>query len=241
MPEKPRKKNPVKKKRIPQAGGWKKVEWMCCGFDISLSSIAGAGIAFTSTRKLVPPQTVMRRYEVEEDYFIRMETAARAYNFIHDLQTALKISVEPENVFIAVEEPWAFGTARMGVSQSMKQQAQITGSFMGGLLRYGFQNVHEINNVFWRQLVANDLGITIHKSKWSPNGEGKFRAKQWVLERKNEEGWNIPEFPDLIKRDGRAMPKPEDSRAKPFQSDDRYEALAMMEWMRFEIKKGGKR
>jgi hypothetical protein len=251
VPERIRKKRPKKPVVKKKANVWKKAGWMICGFDVSMSSIAGAAIAFDSTlRRILGPATVIHRYTKDDDYFQRMLDVSKAHNFIQELQKELKVVIEPDDVHIAIEEPWAFGQIRAGFSNALKQQAQISGSFMGGLLRYGFSHIFEINNQSWRKLVADDLGITTHHTKWkdpaltqrfncAPDNTGKFRAKQWVLDIMNHD-WNIPDWPDLVQNSKLGLiPRPENSKAKATQSDDRYEALAMMQWLRQELKKGG--
>ena len=248
----------VVKKKAKKRISISKDSWLCCGFDVSMSSIAGAAIGYDGTlRKMVGPVTTIKRWTKEDDYYKRMVEASKAADFIHDLQRQLKTVVESECIYIAIEEPWAFGQVKSGFSNALKQQAQISGSFMGGLLRYGYLNLFEINNQSWRKLVADDLSeflgedITTHYTKWkdpklckrfhtAPTNTGKFRAKQWVEDIKNpRDGWNIPDFTDLIStsKDG-LIPRPDTSKAMAVQSDDRYEALPMMEWMVREMKRG---
>jgi hypothetical protein len=248
MPEKPRKKKSkvVKKKRRQIST---KASWMACGFDLSLSSLAGAAFAYDKTLdKVLGPVTLALRWERNTDYFSRMSSLVKAHDFIHDLQSQLRVIIEPEDVFIAVEEPFPVGMIKQLESNSVKQQSQLSGAFLGGLLRWGFTNIYEISNLWWRQVVAEELGISIHHTKWRdpkmtsvfhchPKDVGKFRAKQWVLEHHPE--WGIPEWPDLINNKKLGLiPRPETSKAKGKQSDDRYEAIPMAEWMRRELLKG---
>jgi hypothetical protein len=128
----------------------------------------------------------------------------------------------------------------------MKQQAEISGAFLSGLVRWGYTNVSQMNSIRWRTMVAEELGITTHHSKWkspelarkyntTPKDSGKFRAKQWALG--SEEGMTfaedigfddvIPDWPDIIKTKNGNTPRPEGSTAKAIQPDDRYDALAV--------------
>lgn len=233
----------AKKKRktipkVPPTGGYRSVEWVAIGGDISMSSIALAGTAVLKNGKRRKARAVIERWERGTDYFERMEAASRAERAVHELFSALKVMPELNQVYIALEEPWAFGMVRGGQSNALKQQAQISGAFIGGLLRWGWKQVFEIQANYWRKLVADDLGITIHHTKWNPTKtEGKFRAKEWV--EKFHPNWD-GHWPDLISHTKKGLiPRPEGSRAKAVQSDDRYEAFAMMQWMCNEIKTGG--
>ena len=218
-----------------------------------MNSIAGAAIAWDSVlQKWKGPEFLIVRWGKDDHYYDRISQAVLGHNFIWELQSQLKLTnCEPENVFIAQEEPWPMGMAgRVGKfqSKSLKQQAEISGAFLAGLLKYNFRNIFQINNVQWRQIVADDLAITIHHSKWSPrDGKlaaelncrpdkvGKFRAKQWALGHSGYTWLNeIPEWPDLIDRKGGLIPRPEDSKARAVQPDDRYDSLAILEWMRQE-------
>jgi hypothetical protein len=223
---------------------------MISGFDVSMNSIAGAAIAWDYTlRKWKGPEFIIVRWDKDDHYFDRISEAVNGRDLIWGLQSQLKISPELQNVFIAQEEPWPMGlVGRVSkqMSQTLKQQAEISGAFLAGLLRYGFQNIFQINNVQWRQIVAKDLGITIHHTKWNPKDAklatefqcrpdkvGKFRAKQWALGYAVREKFHseIPEWPDLIDRKEGLIPRPEDSKARAVQPDDRYDALAIMTWM----------
>lgn len=227
-----------------RANVWKKPEWVCIGVDISPSSIALAGCAYDSTlKKMIPPQTYTRRWAREEDYFFRMAELARAHNFIHSIVGQLRVTPDIDDIYIAFEEPWALWAARRGVSNSLKQQAQISGSFFGGLARYGYKNLHEISTDWWRKLVADDLGITTHHTKWLSKkiakkynckieNSGKWRSKQWAIKT-----YGVPDLPDLIYKTKVGLtPRPEDSRAYAVQPEDLYDALAIMRWMQLQIK-----
>lgn len=230
--------------------------WAVCGFDTSYSSIAGAAMGYDAiTKQMTGPSFVMRHFTKEDDYFERLRVAVRPEELIRELMSGLNILLEISDIWIAQEEPFpAHGkfTGR-GISKSLKQQAEISGAFLGGLVRYGYSNIFQISNYQWRQLIAHDITdagieeVTIHHSKWrspklveiygcKPQDSGKFRSHQWA--RHAFEPWSyqqtqveIPEFPHMIQGKDGKVAKPENSRAKPFQPDDRYDALAMMAWM----------
>ena len=224
------------------------------GADVSMSSIALAGIALDATlKRIIGPEFQIWRWDQGTHYFDRISDCSRCENFIWNLYGDLKLgNVDLENVYIAVEEPWPFGMVGRAESGYLKQQAEISGAFLAGLLRYGFRNVYQISANSWRKIVADDLGITIHYSKWKdqklgwlvddpcghykcrPGDVGKFRAKEWAMQ-----NYVVPEWPDIIESSGKGkVPRPEGSRARAVQPDDRYDALAVMDWMRREWKRG---
>lgn len=239
----------VKKKRprqnssqppLPGTAKFVRGGYAALGFDVSMTSIAGAGFIFDpKTKSWKGPETVFRLWDrYEHDYFRRLRDAARGYELALDLVGYLKGDLPLEEVYIAVEEPWPLGMQKSMESVSLKQNAQISGAFMGGLIRFGFANVFEINNQAWRGLVAEALGITTHHSKWSPTRkEGKFRAKEWALQQYPD----FRELPDMINnaKHGK-IEKPPDSKATPFQCHDCYEAMAMASWMKDEIRRSKK-
>jgi hypothetical protein len=198
--------------------------------------------------EIIGPHTISLRWEKGTDYFTRMVAAAKAPDLMHDLMGSI-VGAELDQVFIAIEEPVSFGHMQRMQSQSIKQQIQIQGAFMGSLLKWGWQNIYEIQANQWRKIIADDLGITIHKDKYQnasflplPDGYhvasgavGKFRSKQWVQQFHPDwdGGW-----PDLIQHNKLgAIPKPETSKAGSFQPDDRYDALPIMVWIQREIER----
>ena len=110
-------------------------------------------------------------------------------------------------------------------------------------MRYGFENIVQINSMRWRKMIADDLGITTHFTKWRsgdlatrfncrPDASGKFRAKEWALDGDFRLPDEIPDWPDIVKH-RRKRPRQEGSTAKAEQPDDRYDALAIMfVWLR---------
>src|SRR5262245_49540714 len=214
-----------KKRKIPSPG--REPGWVVCGFDTSYSCIAGAAISYDKVLgKLKGPRFETVRWNIEDDYFKRLKDAAKGYEIVLDLQMHLGVSMEPEKIFIAQEEPWPLGIASTGkTSGFMKQQAEISGSFLGGLVRYGFTNIVQMNSIRWRTMIADDLGITTHFSKWrdpslalkyncTPEDSGKFRSKQWARGQKDfMPGFpdKIPDIPDVIKRNEGRVLRPEGS------------------------------
>jgi hypothetical protein len=223
--------------------------WVACGFDCSMSSLAGAAVGYDDTlKKLQGPVFTQRRWQRGTHYFDRMKDAARASDLVHELVAGLKMTPEIDEIFIAQEEPWPPGMAGRMQSQTLKQQAEISGAFLGGLIRYGYAQIFQIGNHQWREIVARDLGITIHHSKWrdpelaqfyncKPADSGKFRAKQWGVDQPFPE--DVPDWPDIIESSKQGkIPRPEGSKAKAIQCDDRYEALAVCQWMVEELERG---
>jgi hypothetical protein len=234
----------ARKKRLMVPPVKAKKSLMIVGFDISMSSIAGAAIAYDRMfKEFKGPAFVSHRWQKDTHYFDRILNSGLGANFILNLQAELKgVFCELEDVWIAVEEPWPLGMVKQMESHTLKQQAEISGAFLLGLLRWGFKNVFQINSIQWRKIVADDLGITTHHSKWrdpslcktfncNPRDSGKFRSKQWALMHAR---YDVPDWPDIIESKNGKIPRPENSQAKAMQPDDCYDALAIMEWMRQE-------
>lgn len=191
------------------------------GIDTSMSSIAGAAVLFDGLLdKMNGPALHSVRWNNGEHYFQRMEEAAKAQNFIHSLMSELGFCQNIEDVYIAIEEPWPMGMVKRMQSAYIKQQAQMHGAFLGGLLRYGYQNIFEVNSQRWKSTVASEMDMKLNKefNKWS--------VKQWAMD-----SWGAPDLPDLIQGKNGKMPRPESSRAKAIQPDDRYDALGILSWM----------
>lgn len=246
-----KKKHP--KKKLPQPRELRNRGWAVLGFDISMSSIAAAGIGYDATlKKFKGPEFMYLRWEKEDEYFDRLKEAAQGELWVGAILEQLGLILGMDEVFIAQEEPWPLGMIRGGLSAFLKQQAEISGAFLSGLVKWGYTNVSQMNSIRWRQMVAQDLGITTHHTKWkspelalkyncAPKDSGKFRAKQWAM------GWahgllgyqvpvefdgEIPDWPDIIESKDGKKPRPEGSMAKAVQPDDRFDALAVM-WTHF--------
>jgi hypothetical protein len=218
--------------------------WMVVGADTSMSSIALAAIGYDAVlKKRKGPVFVIKRWSKENDYFSRLKDAAKAHELVLDLQGQMLLALELDEIFIAQEEPFPVGIKN---TSFIKQQSEISGAFLGGLVRWGFQNILQMNSIKWRTMVADDLGITTHFSKWrdpalalkyncAPKNSGKFRSKEWSLGpfmgSFYEDGGfpnEIPDLPDIIESTKLGkVPRPEGSKAKATQPADEYDALAI--------------
>lgn len=217
--------------------------WCAVGIDISTYSIAMAAIAWDRVlNRYIGPVTTTVRWTKGDHWYTRMVESNRPEILLHDMFAKLKITPDLHEVFIAVEEPWPPGMEKRGHSQTLKQQAQISGALMGGLLRWGWTQVYEIHNTWWRSIVAEDLGISIAshgndiERRWNPEPKskiGKYRSQQWANEIHPD--WVPEPWPDLITTKDGLIPRPEKSKAKGTQPDDRYDALPIMQWMVNEI------
>lgn len=239
------KKTPLSETISASTANWERIKagkgWVCCGFDLSLSSIAGCAFSYDKiTKRDRGPNFTTWRWGKNTHYFDRITDCSRAHQWIEFLLTQLGVMVELDDVFIAVEEPFPLGMVGRMQSSALKQQAEISGAFLAGLLRYGYKNVFQIPANAWRQIVAAELGITIAPQKYnytenpyqyapSGKGSGKWRAKEYGLK------LGLEDWPDMIStaKLGK-IPRPEMSKAKAVQPDDRYDAFAIAQWMRRE-------
>jgi hypothetical protein len=221
---------------------------MVVGIDQSVSSIALASLCYDHVmRKTSGPEFLMIRWEKDDHYFDRITEAGRSHEFIIELQAKHKIALDSDRIWIAQEEPFPPGSfVTRGISNSLKQQAEISGAMLSGFLRYGFKNIWQIGNHQWRQMLAEEFGITIHHSKWRDEklaqmfqcrleDSGKFRAKLWALGHGGLGNLEIPDWPDIIETKHGKRPRPDGSKARAVQADDRYEALAIMEFLRRDL------
>ena len=142
--------------------------WVISGWDTSSSGIAGAAIAFDKTLgKIKGPEFFVRRWGKEYHYYDRLRDSARSHEMMLALEHELGIfSMNMGEIYIAQEEPWPLGMVTGKLSNALKQQAEMSGAFLGGLVRYGFENIVQMNSMTWRSMVAQQLGITTHHSKW---------------------------------------------------------------------------
>ena len=172
--------------------------------------------------KIKGPATVNERWSRDTHYFDRLKSAARPEIFIHSLMSGLKGAVvETDQIYIAVEEPWPMGIVKKAESGWLKQQAQIQGTFIGGLVRYGFANIYEVNAQSWKKVVADELGVKVGLSK-----DFKWTVKKWAIDT-----YGLEDMPDLIESKLGLTPKPKTSRAKPKQPEDIYDAMGLCAWM----------
>lgn len=200
--------------------------WAAVGVDTSLTSIAVTGVAYDAVlmRKL-SIQWASTRWYPDDDYFLRLGQAADGYNLVLDVLRKLWV-IKPDRVYVALEEPWYYSSAKFRQSQWLKQLAEIAGAFKGGLVRYGFPNLYEINNSQWKAVLRRQ-GAKIESQSKDPRM--KWRVKSWAQER-----YGLPDFPDLVEVAGAKIPRPTQGRganAKAAQPDDVYDAAAIMAWM----------
>jgi len=224
-----------KKTRKLSKKPWSRVKWVCVGIDSSYYSISIGGIAKTKDGK-IRAAAVAKRWTKDDHYFKRLEDAAMVHHLMMELFQIMKVEPQLDEVFIVHEEPAAISHIQKGASGVVKQQIEIGGAMLGGLLRWGWKEIWQIPATKWQAVIAKDLGITAHHSKWNPTKkEGKFRAKEWV--EKFHPKWD-GHWPDIIRHSKLGMiPRPDTSKARGEQSDDRYEALAIAYFMRMELKK----
>lgn len=186
---------------------------------MSMSSIAGAAWNYDGILRKESLTYHTLRWQMEDPYYKRMKYLAQAHNFIFDVLQGFNAPVEPSNIYIAIEEPWPLGIVKKADSGWLKQQAQLQGAFMGGLLAYGFTEVYEVNNYAWKGVMTRQAGEKVQQDKW--------QAKRLMIER-----YDLPDLPDLIRKAGVGLiPQPETSRAKPVQPEDLYDAAGLMTWM----------
>jgi hypothetical protein len=263
------KKRPVAKakarKKMPKPRAVQDHGWILAGFDVSLSSMTGAAISYDAIfNKLRGPVFVSKRWQGDDHYFDRLKDAAMAHELVLELQSQLHVNMRTDEVYIAQEEPFPPHGKFMsgGASGALKQQAEISGAFLGSLLRWGYRELWQMGNMQWRKVVADMITettgepVTTHYTKWNsptlaqrfncpPKVSGKFRAKQWALDvmapyfGQMYDGDEMPDYPDLIRRTGGHIPRPEDSKAKAFQPDDRYDALAVMWTLYIDMRERG--
>jgi hypothetical protein len=198
--------------------------WAALGVDTSMTACSVVGIGFDNRLgKMVGPEYAEIRWTPEDDYFKRLAEAAKGHELILDEIGKLWV-INSEKVHIAIEEPWYFGATKKSQSAWLKQQAEIAGAFKGGLARYGFLNIYEINNSQWRAVLRRD-GVTIAKGP-----EGKWDVKAWAIK-----AFGLPDLPDLVKsKSGAKIVRPESgygANAKPVQPNDIYDAAACCAWM----------
>ena len=236
---------PVRKKVIPTARAQPDASsWAAVGFDISMSNIWGAGFGWDNVlKKYKGPVFAGFRWQRNTHYFERLRDAVNAAEIVWDITSTLGMFLETHQIFIAQEEPFPphSGFLKRAHGSSIKQQAEISGAFLGGLLKAKYTEIYQMGNSEWRKLVADEIressgeDVTTHFTKYrapwlaekyncSIQNSGKFRSKQWALE---VVPYEIPDWPDIISSKHGSIPRPEGSRAKAVQADDRYDALAI--------------
>lgn len=220
-----------------------RVSWAAVGIDTSMTACSAVGIAYDGmSDKIVGPFYSEIRWMPEDDYFKRLGQAAKGYELVFDVTRGAWV-LDPAHIFIACEEPIFYGAVKANVGSFIKQQCEVAGSFKGSLVRYGFQNIYEINNSQWHATLRKDgvefinpRGMT-DSQKNAAKLENKFKVKTWAIQ-----AFGLPELPDLVKsKSGAKVPRPETgygANAKPIQPNDVYDAAACAAWMQDMIETG---
>lgn len=210
--------------------------WAAVGIDASLTAISVVSTGYDgNTQTMRGPFWAERRWMPETDYFTRLSQATRSNDLVdYVLRDIWKL--EPDNIFVAIEEPWYYGAVKMSQSGYLKQQAEICGCVKGSLARYGYLNMHEINNSSWHKTLRDEGALFVKATQGSTSAEkvaiklaNKFVVKQWAMQ-----AFGLPDFPDLVaSKSGAKIPRPDSgygSNAKAVQPSDVYDAAACCAW-----------
>ena len=201
------------------------------GFDVSMVSIAGTGIVFDRhTQEWSQCAFSQWRWEQGDDWFTRLGKAAKAHDIVHDILGQISWFGENHHVFIGVEQAWPFGIVKRADSAWLYQQAQMHGAFIGGLVRYGYSELYEVNAASWRSIVSTELGV-------KQTSDLKMQVKGWAID-----AWDLPELPDIVQTSTRGkVERPESgagAKAKAVHPNDVYDAAAVMTWMWAQLEEG---
>lgn len=209
----------------------RKPSWAALGFDVSMVSIAGTGIRYDATLDQLSACAFSQwRWEQGDDWFKRLGKAAKGHDLVHDILGQIGWFGHNHQVFIGIEQAWPFGIVKRADSAWLYQQAQMHGAFVGGLVRYGYSEVYEVNAASWRSIVSTELGV-------KQTSELKFQTQGWAMET-----WDLPELPEIVSVDGRGkIERPESGAGANKKADhpnDVYDAAAVMTWMWAQIEEG---
>lgn len=198
----------------------KKYSKVAIGFDISPSCIAGCVKARDNILgEILGPKWIIQRWPKDTPDFEKLKFCANAHDVVHDLLWKLPkgfVVRDLNDLHIAIEEL----PARVMQAKRYREQSAIIGAFVGGLLRWGYPNIHMVNPKQWQALTAADFDQKANKD-WD-----KWKVKEWA-----REIHDAPKWPDLIRNSKLGLiPKPKGSKAMPEQPDDRYDATGIMEW-----------
>lgn len=210
------------KKRKP-AGRPQDRSWGVAGIDLSITSISGAMVVYDALLdKLRGPGLFSVRWEKPVHFLDRLAYVVRAQDFMHDLISSVgPMPIDPANIWVGVEEAWPAGIVKRAESMWLRQQAQMNGALIGGLVRYGYNRVYEVNASNWRYAVAQEMGVKMNKefTKWV--------VKEWAIG-----AYGVEDRVDLIENRIRGLiPRPDNSKAKAKQPDDIYDACGILAWM----------
>jgi hypothetical protein len=216
------------------------------GIDSSLTAVSAVSWGYDAKTDSYKVEHGEIRWSPETDYFERIRLAAGTHELVLDL---LRSMWTIETVYIALEEPFPFGMlgGRSSNFQASfaKQLAEVSGAVKGSLTRWGFKNLVEVNNSSWHKSLRQD-GVTFETVPRGTRGAAKtaiqvankFRVKSWAIT-----AYGLPEFPDLVAaRSGAKIPRPESgygAKAKAVQADDRYDACAVLHWLRRDLEERG--
>lgn len=219
--------------------------WAALGCDTSLTAISVVGIGYDATlAKMVGPAYAEIRWTPEDDYFKRLGEAARGSGLVLDVLKDLWV-IKPDNVYLAIEEPFHYGAVARQIGSWVKQQAEVSGAFKGSLVRHGFLNIYEINNSQWHKTLR-DEGVqfaiiprgTPESQRAKIKKANKFVVKDWAVM-----AFGLPELPDLVKsKSGAKIVRPESgfgAKAQAEQPNDIYDAAACCAWMADEMERLG--
>lgn len=207
----------VVKAKPKKALDTKKPSVIALGFDLSPASLSGCAQLWDGVlSELKGPAWFRLPWVKDTPHFEKLKYLAQAQDAVHYLTNELNAIVEIQHVYIGVEDlpPRAMN------AQRYREQAELIGAFLGGLLRWGYPNVSLINSSTWQKLVADDLG---------KKANNEFKKDKWHVKNWAREVYGAPNWKDLV-RNGKLglIPKPKGSTAMPEQPDDRYDANAIM-------------
>lgn len=220
--------------------------WAAVGIDTSMTACSAVAMGYDGTlARLRGPVYREIRWTPDDDYYKRLGEAARGYEMIVNMLSILWV-IDPDKVHIACEEPFFFGVGakQRQTGQWIKQQAEVAGAFKGGLVRFGYKNIREINNSQWHATLRRD-GVAFERVPANaPKGDkeaarrtNKFVVKEWAIK-----AFGLPDLPDLVKsKSGAKIPRPESgfgAKAKAEQPNDIYDAAACCAWILDEIENG---
>lgn len=221
-----------------------RTSWAAVGIDTSMTACSVVGVAYDGmTDKIVGPFHSEIRWMPEDGYFKRLGEAAKGYELVLDVVRGAWV-LDSSRIFIACEEPIFYGAVKAQTGAWIKQQCEVAGAFKGGLVRYGFRNIYEINNSQWHATLRKD-GVeferaergTSQSEKAAVRHRNKFKVKDWAIQ-----AFGLPELPDLVKsKSGAKIPRPAEgfgAKAKPEQPSDVYDAAACAAWIQDMIESG---
>ena len=202
--------------------------WAAVGLDTSMTAISAVAVGHDALLdRRVGPVWRELRWMPDVACFVRRTDTAKSHDLILDLLAELSF-IKGERVYIAQEEPFPMGMLGGKTFQAgfAKQLAEISGSMLGSLLRYGYRNIEQINNVTWKKALRVEYGVEVPR---------KFDAAKWVTKVWAMEQYGMPDLPDLVSsKSGAKIPRPESgygARAKAVQPLDIYDAAGICAWM----------